>query len=337
MDKVLYIYNPHPNKEVTSVYIKVICTAFKEMGFDLVELDGLEKCGNKQSPLLVVDLKDVVIASNCGYKNILYWIQGVAPEEIYLKNKDILRYLLYTYREFRAIKSASFIFYCSQNMKNHYEKKYRYYTNDYYVMPCFNEEIHEDIIRNKRYTNNDFVYAGSLEKWQNFEGTVRYYKKIEERVNNTKFKVFVRDQANARQILDKYKIKNYVIDYVTPEQLSIEISQSKFGFCLREDITVNSVATPTKLSNYIANGMFPIYSRCLNSFYDASKNSQYCFCIDDEMTLDRIVKMCNESIQGEDVYTDYKKNFGDYYSSNFHISRIKSKIINFVKSKGEII
>ena len=106
MDKVLYIYNPHPNKEVTSVYIKVICTAFKEMGFDLVELDGLEKSGNKQSPLLVVDLKDVVIASNCGYKNILYWIQGVAPEEIYLKNKDILRYLLYTYREFRAIKSA---------------------------------------------------------------------------------------------------------------------------------------------------------------------------------------------------------------------------------------
>ena len=322
--KEILIYNPHSNKEVTSYYIYIISSVFIEMGYSVKNINLLCNCvDNYNKYIIIIDLKDVIEAKKYGFKNIIYWIQGVAPEEIYLKKKDILRYLLYSYREYKALRSSKFIFFCSENMKRHYEKKYKYYIDKYYIMPCFNEELHFDEILKKKYENNDFIYAGSLEKWQNFEETVSFYKKIEERVENVNFKVFVKDRIQAKKILEKYKIKNYVIDFVKPQELTKEILQSKFGFCLRKNITVNLVATPTKLSNYIANGVLPIYSECLNGFYSQAKNSQYCINADDQDALQKIVELCNKKLDGIRVAEDFKKCFCNYYSAIFHREEIK--------------
>lgn len=46
-----------------------------------------------------------------------------------------------------------------------------------------------------------------------------------------------------------------------------EMKKAKFVFCIREDIAGNHVATPTKLSSYVCNGVFPVYSSCMKAFH----------------------------------------------------------------------
>lgn len=333
--KEFIIYNPHSNTDVTAYYVDIIGKCLVELGFNV---KNSFKLGDETRDIgiIVVDLKDAIEARKVGYGYVIYWIQGVAPEEIFLKKKDILRYLLYTYREYKALKSADFVFYCSERMKFHYRNKYHIGVNDFYVMPCFNEEINPQNILEKEYKENIFIYAGSMEKWQNFEKTVLYYKSIEDNVHDAVFKVFCKDKVEAERILTKYGIKKYFIDYVNPKQLSDEIKRAKFGFCLREDITVNKVATPTKLSNYISNGVMPIYSECLDSFYVQAKGSRYCFNTNEHDCFSRIIKMCKIELAGEDILEDYRKCFGDYYSSEYHKNKIKEILFNILKRKGLI-
>ena len=334
MIKNFMLYNPHSNTDVTSYYVNLIGECLKEMAYDVKEINKLDRnVNNRETGIVVVDLKDSIEAKKCGYGYIIYWIQGVAPEEAFLKKNDLLRYFLYSYRECKALNAANFVFYCSNTMKQHYEKKYHYKLDGYYVMPCFNEEIKPIKIKNKEYSDNIFVYAGSLEKWQNFENTVKFYKDVEKRIDNAVFKVFVKDRDRAEKILKEHSVKHFCIDYVTSEKLSDEIDKAKFGFCLRKNITVNKVATPTKLSNYVANGVMPIYSKCLNGFYEKAKNSSFCFNGDDPDVLERIINACERHIKGVDVLKDYKECFGEYYSSEYHKKEICRVLKNILKGK----
>lgn len=58
----------------------------------------------------------------------------------------------------------------------------------------------------------------------------------------------------------------------------------KFGFVLRDDIAVNNVATPTKLSSYLSAGVIPIYSSALKDFYEKTK-FMHCFVLVDDMVV----------------------------------------------------
>lgn len=318
------VYNPHSNLEVTTYYIQIICSSLLRLGYTVRKVDRIDYSkSNCNRVIVVADLKDVIYSRKCGYKYIIYWIQGVAPEENYLVNKDALRYLVYSFREWKALRAAFYVLFCSDSMKQHYEKKYKKLNSNYYIMPCFNEEIHNEEILKKNYKNNNFVYAGGLNKWQNFEGTVKYYKKLEDLIPDSEFKVFVKEKELAQKILSDHNVKRYSIDYVSQEILAKEIQDSKFGFCLRENITVNRVATPTKLSNYIANGVFPIYSECLSGFHNIAKKSEFCFDADENATINKIVNMCNNVPKGNDVLEDFVHNFGEYYSASYHTEKLK--------------
>lgn len=324
---VFDVYNPHDNTNVTDFYLEIIASSLRQCGIETNYINHMSE-GEKKSNkgVLVADVKDVLQAKQNNYKYIIYWIQGVAPEEFWLKKHDILRYCLYSYREYRALRQSDVVFFCSDEMKAHYERKYRFKVDNSFVMPCFNEEIKFDVIQNKAFEENIFIYAGSLEKWQNFENTVRYYKLIEEKVPDAKFNVFVKDIDEAKKILNKYSVKNYDIAYVGKDALTNEIRRAKFGFCLREDVTVNRVATPTKLSNYISNGVMPVYSECLSSFHGQAKSSSFCFNVNEQNCIDRIVSICNSDINSSDVLSDFTDNFGLYYSRSYYENQIKNII-----------
>ena len=120
-----------------------------------------------------------------------------------------------------------------------------------------------------------FVYIGSLSEWQCFEETACVFAAIErENGKAVHLTVLTGEQEKAQRILEKHGVVNFTIDCVKPEEVASRISSMKYGFVLRHNIDINRVATPTKLSNYLAAGIMPIYSTCLRGFHQMNQDAK---------------------------------------------------------------
>ena len=313
-------YNPDPNHEVTEYYCSIIIKSLGYFNIEVSSISQIVEKDNSDKGIIVVTLRDALLAKKAKYGYVITWIQGIEPEEYWLKHSDLCRYVYYSFRESRALKATDLILYCSEAMKRHYEKKYFFNSKIDYIMPCFNDEVSLD--RSIHQKENVFAYAGSLEKWQCFEKTVLLYKSIERHIPNAKMCVYVKDSKTAKELLDKYEIENYEIAYFNHKDLEYELKKAKFGFCIRDDIEVNRVATPTKLSNYISLGIIPVYSKCLSSFYNKSKNNPYCVCVDEDGWLDKIINISNMEIDCSELLQSYSEFYRDYYSKEYHSDKL---------------
>jgi len=316
------IYNPYENQTVTNEYVSVIEQCLNLNNVETQYIDVLEKKSENKEKGIVVIVPSAAFKARCvGYKKIVLWVQGAAAAESYMRNKSILRYAALSYLEFCGLKSADLILFVSQTMKEYYENRFKLKLDNSYIMPCFNNEIEKDYFyTDGKYENNVFIYAGSLAPWQCFEPTVKFYKQIEDMVPDAFFRVLVKDHETAKGILDKYGVKNYSLGFVPQSEIGNEMAKAKFGFCLREDSIVNRVATPTKLSTYIAHGVMPIYSSYLLDFKKQSGKCRYCFCVDhnDSSETNFMKKVCFENIKADDVFNVYSKTFGNYFSKEYH-------------------
>lgn len=274
----------------------------------------------------VIDAFKVLIK---GYKNVIVWFQGVEPEESFMNHKNKFRFILLSLMEKYILGKAKFCLFVSEEMKKHYENKYKISigSEKYYCMPCMNTQIHrEAFLLSQKYKNNYFAYIGSLAVWQKFEETVKAYKKVEEAsVKNCKLFVFTSQKEEALEILKKYKVSSYFIDYVENDELPTVLSKVKYGFIIREDTTVNKVATPTKISTYLSCGLIPIYSECLKDFDTIARKLEYVVKYNDQF-VEKIKYFDEVNIKSESVYLEYKKIFDTYYNSELH----KEKLIKLL-------
>lgn len=267
-------------------------------------------------------------------ERVIYWVQGIAPEESYMRNQSKIRSVILSLFEKRALKSSDFVVFVSDYMRIHFEKKYRmtFPEDKYYVMPCFNTPIFESSFEyNDKYTNNVFTYIGSMSPWQNFDNILKVYEEIEKLgLPNTKLEIYTSEKDIALEKIKNTAIFNYSIDYVKNEELHRVLSKVKYGFILREDNEVNRVSTPTKISTYLANGVIPIYSKCLSSFRDIARNMQY--AIVEEEIINKVIELSSITINKEDIYREYKRLFDTYYSPEHNINSLMGKIkYEFVK------
>ena len=322
------VYNPYSNTVVTDKYFSVITSAFVSLNIKVNTINSfLEK---KSSHIVVTSIKDSITAKKKGYKYVFLWLQGIIPEESYLRNHSKLRKKFLSVLERRGLEASDFVFYVSNAMRNHIIRKYNYNNPAYYIMPCFNDEIYKPAFYTEgKYCNNVFLYAGSLDAWQCFEDTVCIYKLIEQKVKKCSFRILTKDQERANQILSQYDIKNFSISFVSPDKIGDEMKNAKFGFSIRKDDPVNRVATPTKLSTYISYGVLPIYSECIEGFNEIAKENKFCIKYNDESDLSHIIDCCNDEIDANEVYNKIKLTFGNYYSASFHSSQIE-KIIGSI-------
>lgn len=267
-----------------------------------------------------------------GYKKLIVWMPGVTAEESFMRHKSKVRFSLLSFIEYVVLKRARFVIYVSDCLREFCQKKYKLKSDNFYIMPCFNEStLHSEVFGYPdKYQSNTFTYVGSLSVWQCFEKTARLYKKIEDNLGNTKFYVFTSEKENADIILRQIGIKHYMIYFLPQEMLVERLKSIKYGFILREDNIVNNVATPTKLSTYISNGIIPIYSDSLNDF---SKNfSEYIFLIKlaGKNTVDewaqQILDFNKKEIKIKEILGEYSSIYESYYSESNHAVKI-SKIL----------
>jgi hypothetical protein len=188
------IYNPYENQEVTVDYIDVITQAIQKLDIDIEKIDDIIPQKKSNKGILVIAVKDVIKARKAGYSYVMLWTQGIVPEESYMRHSSWLRYHVISFIEKKGLQKADYVFMVSQEMKRHFENKYKIELKNYYLMPCFNEELEKENFECHDYSKNVFGYAGSLSKWQCFEETTQIYKKIEHRHPEAKFKVLTKQK-----------------------------------------------------------------------------------------------------------------------------------------------
>ncbi len=323
-----YIYNPDKNfTDVTAKYLSVICNSLEKKGNTCEETERLPTVPDEQKfGAVVVYAKHAIEARKKGYRPIIYWIQGIVPEESYMRNHSRVRKFVLSMIEKKALKSSDFVLYVSEKMEKHFWKKYQFRTTSSYIMPCFSKEFPLTTFNNERYKENVFLYVGRLSVWQCFEKTVQLYKEIEKHIEDTKFLVLTPQWKEAEEYLKQYGVKNYEVSYVVPEEMSKAIQYCKFGFCLRDEDVVNYVATPTKLSDYIGNGIIPIYTKYIGDFAEISKENPYCLCVEAPDFWSKLKQLSMGPVYGEDLYNSFSKTFGDYYSSEYHEEHLIQKL-----------
>ena len=118
------------------------------------------------------------------------------------------------------------------------------------------------------------------------------------------------------------------------EELSERIKGAKYGFVLREDCVVNNVATPTKFSNYLANGIIPIYSSALKSFANFDKENKLgiVYNLDNISSgIEGILSHMQKNIAAKEVRLKCEKAFDEYYNADAYATKISQKLKELIK------
>lgn len=331
-DYQIFIVNCLANANVTSHNFDVIKKACAQLNTIIHDLDNVKdaiKEGSKQDIYIATTIFDVLKLYYSGRKNIYFWVQGILPEESLMRHSSKLRYGILSFWEKKSLKCAKHIACVSDAMREHYENKYNLnLKNKYSVFPCYNTTINEESFSDPmKYLNNVFVYAGGLAVWQCFEKTLDIYKSIENLgVPNTKLIVLTKDKEQAKKLILEKDIKNYETGFYPKEELPKVLSGAKFGFVIREDNPVNNVATPTKISTYLSCGLIPVYSSCIRAFDEQSKTMKYKVAWCNDYDIVKIKDMMKNAPDNNDVKTEYKDFFNQYYSNERHIETI-SKVL----------
>lgn len=349
---MIHIFNNYPNIEVTNYYLDIIEKAFCKLGEEtrFVSFRAARKVGkfrllynllffnfgykgiSKEDWIVVANSPEVVNLWLHGYKNIILWIQGIAPEESYMNNESKISKKILEVLERLAIKYSKFTFMVSNAMKEHYETKYHVdFGERYFIMPCYNVSLDLTSFEYpNKYDNNVFAYVGSTVSWQCFRETITLYKKIEDLLPNSELRLYTSGKEEAKLMCEELGIQSYLIDFVHADELKEKLKSCKFGFIIRDDNVVNNVATPTKLSSYMASGVIPIFTQAIKDFAQNSMLLKNVCLINSFNDSDTIIKVANMKIESEEIMNEYKMFFEKYYNDTNYILNIANKIQNIL-------
>lgn len=327
MKKKAHIYVNYKNIVVLESYLDNIQAALELVGYScdkIISLSGISK-----RDLIVFSMgTDAYKFYHMGYKHFLLWQQGVTAEESYMRNRSKIRMKILNYIDCFAMKKSKFIFFVSDYMKSHYQKiSHKSFGDKSYIMPCYNEQLDSSIFDKKDYSRKTFAYVGSMDLWQCFDQTAELYSKIEQVLPEVFFKVLTFNTSEAERIIKKYSIENYEVKSVPKDEVKKELESVTYGFILRDDIEVNRVATPTKISSYLSAGIIPIYSSCLMDFANIATGKHFAipFTIGSENT-DELINNVKKEINSLLVEAEICEIFDSYYCTEKHIRRISSRM-----------
>jgi hypothetical protein len=198
---------------------------------------------------------------------IIFWIQGSAPDESFLRHGSKIRKNILTYLEHKAIKKSHYLIYVSESMKVYYTNKYKLQVNSSIVVPCISEYYNYTNDQVER-IKNSFVYIGGLSEWQCFKEILYIYKQIHR--EDYTFHIITIEVEKARslvlQILPEYIENIKIYSIVDRSKIPYILNQFEYGFLIRKDSPVNYVSSPIKFLEYISCGVNVIMTRAIPSY-----------------------------------------------------------------------
>jgi hypothetical protein len=140
-------------------------------------------------------------------------------------------------------------------MKEHFTRKYSDQAK-WIVLPTvrFNDPLEKRAAPTTSKTRPKIIYLGSGHRWQNVDRMVNLINSLAGEFTFTLLtpqpKCFSRISTKAKQHTD--------IRCVGHSRLDSELASADLGLVLRDDSVVNSVSCPTKLVDYLRNGVVPV-------------------------------------------------------------------------------
>jgi len=184
-------------------------------------------------------------------------LHGVVPEEFSLQGEEFLSQY-YNSVEKKIVSRVDYIIVVTNAMRVHIENKYPGMFNGQFItLPIFQEQL---LKPSKESVKSEFpviVYAGGLQKWQQVPKMI---SAIEETISFNHYRFFCPEPEKVKEMLSPRvrDSKSIIIGTKKPSELINEYQHCHYGFILREEILVNKVACPTKLIEYLANGIIPL-------------------------------------------------------------------------------
>lgn len=190
-------------------------------------------------------------------------VHGVVPEEETLYGRYEAAQMYGDIEEV-VVKKAECLICVTNKIKEHlikkYEGKFRAKT---IIMPIFdsNLSIYDvDVPKNKKYVNGkpNVIYAGGIMKWQKIE---LMQESINSNIDNANYMVYCPNPKEFWATWNYPKYKNLIVGTKNYKDLCRDVYyNAHYGYVLRDDITVNNVACPTKIADYFKYRIVPIVS-----------------------------------------------------------------------------
>lgn len=319
---------------VTAYYISLIESALKYNGNLVVRVGKLEEVDYGDLVVTIVPL-DAVKLLLLRRAKIINWFQGIGPEEyrlLHSEDKNAFRVhivsLILELAEKYALKKSLKCLFVSESMAKHYKKKYNLTNISYISVPCYNIGSRRSSFA-ERYTEPNFIYAGSTLAWQKFEKTLDIFKEIQKLLPTAHLAIMTQNKESAQKMVDSRELKNVVIDYVSQAEVDSLMLKYKYAFLIRDDIPINRVATPTKMASYISSGLIPIYSNVIDAFEENIKLGDFGVSISGSASPKQVAlqvvyhhEKTKIGVNIEDMSQTHQYIFDTYYSDSLNISKI---------------
>lgn len=210
---------------------------------------------------------------NIDNSRILYDCRGLAYEEslmcygdkwIHKKNRDIkLKTLKY------AKDNCDLYNFVTNPMRNYMLEKHGFKSEiPYTIIPTLykeegiNPSLFAKIRQEENVSKSDYIvtYVGSTAAWQSTSQLVDIIEKVSKLSENTRFMILTNGSIpEMDRLKGKYQQR---ITYKSVKHSHIEyyLAMSNLGIVIRDDNIVNHVAAPTKIAEYLTNGLKILYS-----------------------------------------------------------------------------
>lgn len=325
------------NGLVTDWYIHSISDVLVDLGLDVEYCDDCTCVGDFRHDLYFVSIcKSAAILIAKGCKHLIYWAQGIAPEEDYLRFGSKPRRFAFAVCEKLALRRAQRIFMVSDAMRRHFEDKYRLdLVSKTFVAPCCNEVLHPLSFQVPgKYSHPVFTYAGGLSKYQCIDGMLDLFAKIQSEIPESELLFYTWDVEHARETLRSHGIENVTVESKGQDELAAALARAKYGFVIRDDIEINRVATPTKISTYMSNGVIPVVTSCVEGFADASRDLEHVVCCSYEGIVEAICRMERRVIDHKEILNEYRGFFDNYFDLKKKRGAMREFLAPMVRDMG---
>ncbi len=255
--------------EATRYYIDTIVHAARALGWEPRQVDSLRGIPWRANVLVVECKSAFKLRITRPFAHYWLWMQGVVPEEARMQFGSRWRETLWTFFERIALPKARGILMVSQAMHCHYARKYGLTNLPVFIMPCVNADLQPAHFSTPgKYLGPNFVYVGSMHAWQCFQLTLEVFARVKLRLPLATLTVLTGDKSTAHRTIDAARVTGVKVGFVPLTELPSVLANYKYGFVLRAAHVVNSVATPTKVSSYMASGVIPVMTSAVDDYVE---------------------------------------------------------------------
>ena len=186
-------------------------------------------------------------------------VHGAVPEECLMYGNEE-GYRIANEIEKYFFHYADVIIVVNEATKKHLIDKYKETNARFIIMPIFNINIDIDVsdivIIPQQNEKPTIVYAGGVQKWQN----ITLMRDIMEGDDGfCYYRIYVQDKDAMNSYWHRGIPGNVIVDSKAPEDLPAAYAECDYGMVLRDDTVVNRVACPTKILEYVLNGVVPVF------------------------------------------------------------------------------